>query len=211
MALVDVCLHQAVGLASPRATLHSFVDNWQTMAVDVPSLTLADSAVQAFAHQWDMELDPAKAIAWATMPQHRAELRSRGARVVLDARNLGGHCSYSRRCTNFTVTQRIQEMADLWPKLASSRAPYHQKLSALMTVAWPRGLRGCEAVNSGEGWFKGLRTRAMEGLGCRRPGANALLHLSLVPLPRVTQGSKPSRQPPWHAVTGVRERRSSRF
>ena len=180
MALVDVALHQPAGLASPRATLHSFVDDWQTLAVDVPSLALADSVVQAFARQWDMELDPTKAVAWATTPQHRAELRSSGAKVVLDARNLGGHCSYSRRCTNFTVTQRIQGMADLWPKLAFSRAPYHQKLSALMTVAWPRGLHGCEAVNLGENWFKGLRTRALEGLGCRKPGANALLHLSLI-------------------------------
>ena len=159
MALVDLALHQAVMKASCGAIIHSFVDDWQTLAVDAPSWALADRAVQTFAQQWDMELDPAKAIAWATTPHHRAALRSGGERVVLDARNLGGHCSYSRRCANFTVTQRIQGMADLWPKLALSRAPYPQKLSALMTVAWPRGLHGCEAV--------------------RKPGANAMLHLSL--------------------------------
>ena len=176
MALVDLALHQTVANASCGATIHSFVDDWQTLAVDAPSLALADRAVQTFAQEWDMELDPAKAIAWATTPHHRAALRSGGERVVLDARNLGGHCSYSRRCTNFTVTQRIQGMADLWPKLALSRAPYPQKLSALMTVAWPRGLHGCEAVRLGENWFRGLRTRALEGLGRRKPGA---IHLSL--------------------------------
>ena len=49
-----------------------------------------------------------------------------------------------------------------------------------MTVAWPRGLHGSEAVNLGEHWLAKLRTRAMEGPGCRRPGANAMVHLSLV-------------------------------
>ena len=180
MAVVDVALHQAVSNASPAATIHSFVDDWQTVACDFPTWSQADQAVQQFAGSWDMELDPAKAIAWATTTQDRALLRSQGARVVLDARNLGGHCSYSRRCTNYTVTQRIKSMAGMWTKLARSCAPYERKVSALMTVAWPRGLHGAEAVNLGEKWLAGLRTRAMEGIGCRKPGANPLLQLGLI-------------------------------
>ena len=180
MALVDAALRQEVARNATGAALHSFVHDWQTLASTVHGLRQADRVVHNFAKNWDMELDSGKAVAWATAPQDRALLREDGATVVLDARNLGGHCSYSRRCTNFTVTRRIKAMSDMWPKLAVSCAPYTRKLSALMTVAWPRGLHGSEAVSLGEHWLTKLRTRAMEGLGCRRPGANAMVHLSLV-------------------------------
>ena len=39
MALVDVALHQDVARAAPEAALHSFVDDWQTLANGVPALT----------------------------------------------------------------------------------------------------------------------------------------------------------------------------
>ena len=118
-------------------------------------------------------------------PQHkgRSYLRAAGFKVLLDFRDLGAHLQTSRRMCNRTQVDRIQNLDDRWPRLASSQAPLSQKVRALATAAWPAALRAVSITPVGECHFSSLRSKAMKGLNLKAPGANPLLQLSLMEYP----------------------------
>ena len=125
----------------------------------------------------------AKSTAWASCIKARKQLRDGGLPVVLASSDLGEHASSSRGRTNAVLTSRISALDEVWPRLAGSPSPYRAKINALQTAAWPKALYGCSTAQLGKSHFQRLRTGAMRGLNVRKPGANALVHLSLVKYP----------------------------
>ena len=83
---------------------------------------------------------------------------------------------------------RIQALADLWPKLGASHAPYWAKLRAVVASAWPRALYGASICSLGQRYVSALRAAALRGLGVSRPGTSAAAHLALVEHPSADPG-----------------------
>ena len=96
------------------------------------------------------------------------------------AKDLGAHVAFSRQHTNRTVTQRLDDLGQFWPKLRSSKAGYHSKLRALRTVAWPRGLFAVESAPVSDSTWLATRRQANHALQMDKPGVNPLLVLGLV-------------------------------
>lgn len=72
------------------------------------------------------------------MPKRRSRgLRQAHCAVRLDVKDLGGHLQFSRRRTNFSITQRLQALDGLWTRLARCRGPIHLKVRAVRQRAWP--------------------------------------------------------------------------
>ncbi|CAE7237272.1 UVR8 [Symbiodinium sp. CCMP2592] len=180
MAIVDFALHVFVGSSSSPDVLSTFVDDWQLMGNDGPEVQRALKAVEDFVQSWDLAMDPTKTIHWATHPVQRRELRRGGVQVALSCRNLGGNMAFTRRRSASTISERIQALEGLWPKLSASCAPLKQKINALMLAAWPRALRGISTVTLCDAAVAGLRAGAARGLGLDRPGLNSKVLLSLV-------------------------------
>ncbi|CAE7783021.1 unnamed protein product [Symbiodinium sp. CCMP2592] len=180
MAIVDFALHVFVGSSSSPDVLSTFVDDWQLMGNDGPEVQRALKAVEDFVQSWDLAMDPTKTIHWATHPVQRRELRRGGVQVALSCRNLGGNMAFTRRRSASTISERIQALEGLWPKLSASCAPLKQKINALMVAAWPRALHGISTVTLCDAAFAGLRAGAARGLGLDRPGLNSKVLLSLV-------------------------------
>ena len=98
---------------------------------------------------------------------------------------------YSRRygpaCRSGSGTERFAKIWDLQIDASktitwgtSKLAPYSAKVRALKTSAWPKALYAVSTVQLGRRVFQAMRSGAMKGLNARKPGANPLLHLSLV-------------------------------
>ena len=139
--------------------------NW-SCAADTPAQTEhAYRSLQAFTSAWDLDLDSRK-------------LKRPSGRTPL-----GAHVRMSPRRTNFTQTVRIRAMESRWSRLEASLAPYHRKVGALKSAGWPRALHGISNVHLGESQFALLRSGAMRGIGSKMPGANPIIHLSLVEFP----------------------------
>ena len=107
MAIVDLALHLHVARADLQECLVSFVDDWQVRDCSPERVQLAVRMVTEFARGWDVVLDPRKTVFWASTPGHRRMLRRQGLPVEASVRNVGGHVSFTRSCTNFTVQARI--------------------------------------------------------------------------------------------------------
>ena len=114
-------------------------------------------------------------------PGERKALKAQGFKVIHSMRELGGHLQLTRAMTNATLS--IKELESMWPKLLESPAPRYQKLRAIATAAWPRGLHGISICSVGSHHFQALRAAAMKAVGCKRPGANAKLQFSMVEFP----------------------------
>ena len=183
MAVVNVAFHFAVQRAPGVGRALTYVDNWEMIAGDVPSLLATHTAMEAFTQAWDLPVDGAKTVAWSTTAEGRSALKASGFAVALDFRDLGAHLQASRRRSNYTQTARIRSLEDKWPRLEASLAPFAQKVRALSVAAWPAALHGISVVQLGEAHFTNLRSAAMKGLGLRAPGANPMLQLSLVEFP----------------------------
>ncbi|CAE7852208.1 Pol, partial [Symbiodinium necroappetens] len=183
MALVDLALHWHVAKADLRHCLTSFVDDWQVREHSPERVQLAVRMVNEFVRGWDLTMDPRKTVFWATQAGHRRQLRRQGLPVESSVRNVGGHVSFNRRCTNATVQNRLEAMHELWPRLAASCAPRNQKIKALKVSAWPAALHGVSGVCLGLARFAALRSCAMQGLRLDRPGLNPMLYLGMVEFP----------------------------
>ena len=192
MALVDLALHAHVSDSVLGATLATCVDNWEGHAPDAPTLLLAHRAMEDFTSAWDLKLDVSKTVCWGTTAAARRQLRAAGMKVCLDCRDLGGHLQFSQRRTNYTLTSRLDSLTPLWSRLRASFASTEQKVRALSVSAWPRGLHGVSGVSLGRQHICNLRSGAMYGLAWDRPGANPLLHLSLI--------SYPTSDPEFYAI-----------
>ena len=158
-------------------------DNFECTAAHAPVVISAARAMQQFAGAWDLSLDPAKSVAWATSAADRLQLRAAGLQVILDGKDLGGHMQYSRRLTHYTQIARLRELDMVWVRLRSSPAPYSQKVSALAVAAWPKALHAVSLVHVGGHHFDSLRSAAMKGIQASKPGANPRVHLSLLEFP----------------------------
>ena len=183
MAVVDIALHRYMTRHCPNVDLSTFVDDWQTASASPTAVLTSLTKVEESAAAWDLALDPRKTVAWATSLAARRELRGSGLTVSHAARNLGGHMAFSRQCTNSTVTARVSSMTPLWPRLRTSCAPYHQKVRAVVTAAWPRALHAVSVVVLGACHYTALRAGAAQGLGMAKPGVNREVLLSLCEFP----------------------------
>ena len=183
MALVDLALHHHIAAQVPLSKVISFVDDWQHLTHHPAVIPEAVQATKAFAQSWDIALDESKTQVWATTAEARKALRNQGFQTTLDARDLGGHLSFSKRVSVYTITTRIKSMQPLWSRLQLSPAPFEQKLRAPSVAAWPRALHGISVVLLGDGHFDGLRSAAVRGLGAKRPGLNPAVLLGLTVYP----------------------------
>ena len=130
-----------------------------------------------FTQALQLPLDAAKSFFWATTSEERSRLRQGPLPVKLHARNLGGHISYSKISTNFTIVDRIRCCADFWKLLCRSMAPLKQKALALQVAAWPRCLHGVSGVMIASDWFCKLRSKALQSLRLDKPGTNPFVAL----------------------------------
>ena len=180
MLLIDHLFTQWMKLQAPGVQTLSYVDDWQTLTWDPDHAVRQLELVESFASMLDLTVDRKKTFAWSTDSNTRKDLRSSGLQVLHHARELGGHLGISRQYTNRTVAQRLQSLADFWPKLRSSRARHATKAHILRAVAWPRGLHAVASVPLGDNVWLDLRRRATQALGCQKPGINVGVLLGLV-------------------------------
>ena len=127
--MVLVNLAQNAFLARSRIDLRawSFVDDWQITGRSTDAVLEGMEHVKTFSEMLDLDLDSDKSFMWATDAEDRAYLRQQGQNVKLSVRNLGGHVSYCKMATNFTVQNRMKDLDPFWAMLRSSAAPLYQK------------------------------------------------------------------------------------
>ena len=188
MVLVDMAVHWHVTKVVPSASITTFVDDWKTKASSAEDAVRALRAAEQFAVMWDLTLDRSKSVAWATSSLARKVLRQQGLPVVLATRDLGGHVSFCKKKSNFTLADRTKKLDAIWPRLQASSSPYRYKVRALWSSAWPKALYGASVTLIGRNHMQVLRSGALRGLNARRPGANPLLHLSLLEFPLADPG-----------------------
>ena len=182
--LADWYLHYE----SPSIHLWAYVDNIEITGPSSQHVQHGMGVVQKFCQQLDVTIDPKKSYYWSTCATDRHALRTGGALVCTAQRDLGGHMSYSRRHTNFTITAKCKDMKETWSRLARSQAPVMQKHKAILVAAWPRCLHGIGTVHLGNQHLQDLRSGAMKGIGASKKGANSQVHLSLCSDTRLDPG-----------------------
>ena len=180
MYLINLSLHAYLRVLRPNIRMWTFVDDWQLTGQDVDSVEQGFQAVGDFTNLLDLNLDEDKSYFWGTSGAIRAEFRHRARKVKLHVRNLGGHVSYCRMPTNFTITDRIRATSQLWTWLKRSRAPTWQKMNIVSVVGWPRCLHAIACVPLGDLHIASLRSKVMQSLGFDKKGANPLIQLSLI-------------------------------
>lgn len=180
MFLINLSLHSYFDVYRPNIRLWTFVDDWQFTGKDVASVEEGFQTVGQFTDLLDLTLDERKSYFWGTSGEIRAEFRSQSKDVKLHVRNLGGHVSYCKMPTNFTITDRIRATSPLWTWLKRSRAPTWQKMTIVSVVGWPRCLHAISAVPLGDIHVASLRSKVMQSLGFDKKGANPMIQLSLL-------------------------------
>ena len=180
MFLVNLAHHAYVSNHKPDVRAWSFVDDWQITGSSPDAVVEGMQCVKSFATMLDLHLDQDKSFFWATQAEHRQVLRQQGCDVKLYVRNLGGHVTFCRVPTNFTITCRIRDLEAFWGLLRRSVAPVQQKLLALVVVAWPRALHGISGAPLSQAHLQSLRTKALQCLGQQKKGASPILTLSCI-------------------------------
>ena len=180
MLLLDDIMHRYMAAQYPLLRVLSFVDNWDFLTWSADAAIQQLTALLEFANLTDLTVDREKTYAWSTCAQVRTALRGQGLKVMHATKDLGAHVAFSRKRTNRTVTQRLDDLSQFWPKLRSSKASYQSKLRALRTVAWPRGLFAVESAPVSDSTWLTIRRQANHALQMDKPGVNPLLMLGLV-------------------------------
>lgn len=180
MLLVDHLFACWLRFQAPAVRCLTYVDDWQTLTMDVDYAVRQLTLVEQFAAMLDLTIDRKKTFGWATCPAMRQHMRAHGIQVLHHARELGGHLGISRQYTNRTVAQRIADLGDFWVQLRASHARYKAKVHMLRVVAWPRGLHAVASAPVSDQTFLTLRRSAVKALGWQKPGVNPLVLLSLV-------------------------------
>ena len=183
MVLIDACFHKWMQVFFPLCAPLSFVDDWQLLTCHPSLLQGAVDCMHRFAQVCDLQMDAKKAYVWSLCPEGRKLLKHAGHRVVLGEKNLGAHMQFSRKHTNAALQERVNSMAEVWPKLRASACHYKTKLRALTVAAWPKALHAIEATALGNAAYHKLRTGALKGLDVDAAGVNAWLHMGLVENP----------------------------
>lgn len=192
MLAANLVVHQYMVHRYPRTMLWTFVDNWEITGPSASHVSQALEGLHKVCTIMDMKIDAKKSFAWSIQTEERKTLRSGEHQVKLWAKDLGGHVQYSQVVTNCSITERCAKVKPLWGKLARSLAPYHQKIQALRSKAWPACLHGVASVHLGDEHFQRLRTGAVQGIGEHCPGTSPPIHLSLV--------EKVQTDPQFHAI-----------
>ena len=180
MFLINIAHHAYVTACKPEIRAWSFVDDWQLTGSCPDAIVEGMQCVKDFATMLDLHLDQDKSFFWATQAEHRQSLRQQGCAVKLYVRNLGGHVTFCRVPTNFTITCRIKDLEAFWGLLRRSPAPVQQKLLALVVVAWPRALHGIAGAPLSQAHLQSLRTKALQCIGQQKKGASPILTLSCI-------------------------------
>lgn len=180
MLLVDHLFACWMRFQSPAIRCLTYVDDWQAYSLD-PTLAVRQlDLLEQFASMLDLTVDRKKTFAWSTCAATRKRLRDSGLIVLHHARELGGHMGISRQYTNRTITQRLADLSDFWPKLQASRASYPAKVYMLRAVAWPRGLHAVASAPVGDQIWLDLRRQANRAIGMTKPGVNPVIVLGLI-------------------------------
>ena len=179
MAIYCLLLHSYAANKVPRAVMYSYVDNLEFLSADPDSACEALEAVASMTEWMGVPIDRGKTFAWGTTSTLRRTLGDQVPLVLLSTKDLGGHLQFSGKQTNFTVTDKCKDLDALWRKLAQSRAPLHQKLRVLTTVAWPRAFHSASIVHLSNATLTDLRRDAVKALGINKSGLNPQVYLSL--------------------------------
>ena len=169
---------------NPLAECWSYVDDWQVTAHDAQDIIQGFQGLREFTTLLDIPMDDDKSAVWSTGSGDRRDFRQEALPVAYHGRNLGGHLTYCKTITNYTIKSRIAKQTELWTWLTKSYAPSPQKVLALIVVAWPRCLHGISINVLGAKHFTKLRTKAVQCLGDHRKGTSPILHLSCIQNPK---------------------------
>ena len=200
MLLVDHLFHRWVAAQNPTICSMSYVDNWELTTSNPDAAVAQLDVILDFASSLDLTVDRGKTFGWSTCPKIRSELRKAGIPTRHCVRDLGAHLAFSKQRTNKTVVDRIHSLEEFWGNLRKNLSPYHLKVRALRTIAWPRGLHAVSSAPLGKTLLNGLRSKACISLLGRRAGVNPLVLLGLL---------EPDSDPQWHAlIQTVRDVRS---
>ncbi len=179
MAIYNIIMHKYLGLRHPSTSFVTYVDNIEIMAKQPDQSLSAYDTFAALTGHLGVPVDEKKTYTWSCDAEGRKTLRQSNQKVLQQARDLGGHISYTGHQTNSTVTQKCTDLKDLWPRLAQSMANPSQKQQLLLLVAWPRALHAASVVHLSEAVITELRRGAMKGLTMDKAGAHPMLQLSL--------------------------------
>ena len=182
MLLIDHCFHQWVIAQSPTPVVQgfSYVDNWDLLTCDPNWAVRQLDIVLSFAKMTDLTIDRKKTYGWSTDAGVRQQFRAAHIPVHHAARDLGAHISYTKQYTNATISTRLTSLEDFWTLLSKSPAPYRQKIQALRTVAWPRGLHAISSAPLGRSKWVSVRSKAVQAVIGRKAGLSPGLLLGLV-------------------------------
>ena len=188
MVLINVALDKYVKSQAPTVRCWTYVDDWQLTGESSHDVIHGMQEVESFTDMLELPMDPAKAAFWSNQAGDRQVFRQANKPVIQHGRNLGGHVSYGKALTNYTIRVRIQSQRTMWTWLKRSVAPVFQKILTLAVVAWPRCLHGAFGTPLGQDNLSHLRTRGMQALQFDHPGANPMLQLGCVCPPRTDPG-----------------------
>ena len=180
MFLVNIALHNFLSAQQPSINLWTFVDDWQFTGEDENDIDKGFSHMKDFTEMLDLTLDQRKCFVWGTTAAIRDGFRRLHKNVKRHERNLGGHISYCKVPTNYTLRDRIASFESTWTWLKKSKAPLNQRLKIVTVVAWPRCLHGIANIPLGAEHFAKLRSRVMQSLAWQKKGANPLVQVSLI-------------------------------
>ena len=183
MMVIDVVFHEYMLHYFPLCQPLSYVDDWQVLVSDPNQLLPVFQGLEKFTELLDLFLDKRKTHTWSISAAGRSQLRSHGMGLVGFSKNLGAHVQYTRLHTNKVLMGRVQSIQPMWTKLRFSASPYHMKVRAIKSAAWPRCLHAIPATTVSNVTFAALRSGAMKGLKADLAGANPVVHLGLVEAP----------------------------
>ena len=106
LALTEVFHRWIKALELPLYAI-SYVDDWQIFLQNPAHMQAALERVDQFIAAWDMARDCTKTYAWSTDPDVRKQLREANHSVLLSARALGAHVTYTRQLSNGTTLARF--------------------------------------------------------------------------------------------------------
>ncbi len=188
MVLVNISLDRYMKFQRPEVRCWTYVDDWQLTGDSYETILDGMEEIKLFTDMLELPMDPSKAAFWGNQHIDRQGFRNAGQPVIHHGRNLGGHVSYGKQLTNYTIRARIQSQQSMWTWLRRSLAPTIQKTLVLAVVSWPRCLHGASATPLGQDNVSKLRTRAMQSLKVDHPGANPLIHLGCLCPPQTDPG-----------------------
>ena len=174
MHLADMAYHCYMQFFSPQVRCLTFVDNWGCMSHSLAGIASGLSATSCFAEMLDVQLDDDKTYLWVNQAAQKPALKCLGAKILTEARELGGTMSFGGVTRNKSLVARCQALDPLWIALRRSSASVGQKWRILPINFWSKALHGISACPLGAHHIHHLHTAATTALQIR-PGGSSLL------------------------------------